>query len=69
MTTRVISDIRQALSVHCSDKTRESTSTFFKEDVKAWGVPAAAFHRIGAKYFAVVKKGEKRDIFLMCESS
>ncbi len=63
----IIASIRLALVEKSSEKTRKSTATFFKEGVKAHGVPAAQFQKIGRQYFAIVKKLGKAQIFSLCE--
>lgn len=67
MASPIVSSIRQSLKASSSEKTRRTAETFFREKAKFHGAPSAAYRRIGRKYFAQVKKLDKREIFSLCE--
>lgn len=67
MPSTIVKSIHTALAAKGSVTTRATTETFFKEGVKAHGVPAAIFHKIGREHFALVKKLGKTEIFGLCE--
>jgi 3-methyladenine DNA glycosylase AlkD len=65
--TAIISQIRRELKQNANQKGRESGQRFFKEEIKIYGLKAAAIRRIGGKYFQIIKTKSKSEIFGLCE--
>jgi 3-methyladenine DNA glycosylase AlkD len=63
----IISQVRQELAQSTDEKTQQSGPKFFKEEVKLYGVKAAAVGAIGKKHFASIKDKDKGEIFDLCE--
>lgn len=63
----IISNLRQKLKENADEKTRLSGETFFKEDVKIYGLKAADAKRIGNEYLRELKGRSKHEIFDLCE--
>ena len=67
MESDVLAAVRQELLQSIDEKTRESASRFFKEEVKFHGVKSAAVKKIATKYFREIKDLDKKEIFSLCE--
>jgi 3-methyladenine DNA glycosylase AlkD len=67
METDVVAAIREELVQSADEKTRDSASRFFKEEVKFYGVKSAVVRKIAKKYFLEIKTKDKKEIFSLCE--
>lgn len=67
MERRIVSDIRTDLKSNVDEKTKDSFQRFFKEDVKCYGVKTPEVDKIARKYFDVVKRKSKVEVFSLCE--
>jgi 3-methyladenine DNA glycosylase AlkD len=67
METDVLEAIKRELAENADEKTKESASRFFKEEVKFYGVKSAVVRKIAEKYFREIKTKEKMEIFSLCE--
>ncbi|OPY54513.1 MAG: DNA alkylation repair enzyme [Methanosaeta sp. PtaU1.Bin060] len=67
METDVLEAIRGELEGNADEKTRESASRFFREEVKFHGVKSSVVRKIATKYFQEIKAKEKDEIFSLCE--
>jgi 3-methyladenine DNA glycosylase AlkD len=63
----LLAQVRHELAESLDEKTQQSGPKFFKEEVKLYGVKAAAVGVIGKKHFAFIKDKEKSEIFDLCE--
>ncbi|MFA6394254.1 MAG: DNA alkylation repair protein [Patescibacteria group bacterium] len=63
----VVKEIKKELKKNADAKTRESGRRFFKEEVKLYGVRAAAVSKIAREYFSEVKRMDKKKMFAVCE--
>jgi len=63
----IIAGVRDELEKNSDEKTRESTSRFFKEEVRFHGVKAATVVKIAKQYFKEVKPLGKKRVFSLCE--
>ncbi len=66
-TSRIISIIRNELKQLADEKTKDSFQSFFKEEVKCYGVKAALVMKLAGKYFLELKNKDKKEIFSLCE--
>ena len=64
---KILPLVREDLTQSIDEKTQQSGPKFFKEEVKLYGVKAAAVGAIGKKHFATIKDNEKGEIFELCE--
>jgi 3-methyladenine DNA glycosylase AlkD len=63
----IISRIREDLALSVDEKTKASSSRFFKEEVRCYGVRSALVGRIAKNYFNEIESENKKIIFSMCE--
>ncbi len=63
----IISDIRQELEQNADEKTKASSTRFFKEEVKSYGVKTAIVKKMAKKYFKAISDKNKPEIFTLCE--
>ena len=68
MQSDVLAEVRQELCQSIDEKTRESASRFFKEQVKFHGVKSAVVKKIATKYYREIKDRDKKEIFSLCEN-
>ncbi|WP_292373361.1 DNA alkylation repair protein [Methanosarcina sp. UBA411] len=67
MEPNIILRIREELTFNVDEKTKASSSRFFKEEVRCYGVKTAIVGRIAKNYFTEIKFESKKDIFALCE--
>lgn len=67
MDGNIISSIRKELKEHADEATKNSTQSFFKEEVKFFGVKTSIVRKIAKKYFEEIKYKSKNEIFSLCE--
>jgi len=67
METDVLMAIKEELEQSADEKTRDSASRFFKEEVKFHGVKSATVRKIAKKYYPEIKSKDKKEIFSLCE--
>jgi 3-methyladenine DNA glycosylase AlkD len=65
--TRIIEEIRAGLEAAADEKTQASSTRFFKEEIKLYGVKTAQVTKISKTHFARVKDLRKDEIFALCE--
>jgi 3-methyladenine DNA glycosylase AlkD len=63
----IISRIREDLALSVDEKTKTSSSRFFKEEVRCYGVRSALVGRIAKNYFNEIESENKKIIFSLCE--
>jgi 3-methyladenine DNA glycosylase AlkD len=63
----IISRIREDLALSVDEKTKVSSSRFFKEEVLCYGVKSALVGRVAKNYYNEIKSENKKIIFSMCE--
>lgn len=63
----IISQVRQELQENVDSKTREYSSSFFKEKIKYHGVKVFTVTKISKKYFPQIEHLAKDTIFGLCE--
>jgi 3-methyladenine DNA glycosylase AlkD len=67
METDILMAVKRDLERSADERTRDSARRFFKEDVKFYGVKAAAVKGLAKRYFREIKGKGKREIFSLCE--
>ena len=70
MQTDIVSRVRKDLIENVDEKTKNSCSRFFKEEVKCYGVKSSTAGKIAKDYFKELKQAgqaDKKNIFLLCE--
>lgn len=67
MEPNIICRIRADLTLSVDEKTKNSYSRFFKEEVHCYGVKSAVVGKIAKNYFKEIKDEEKQKIFSLCE--
>ncbi|MCC4767135.1 DNA alkylation repair protein [Methanosarcina sp. DH1] len=67
MEPNIIPRIREELALNVDEKTKASSSRFFKEEVHCYGVKSAFVGRIVKNYFNEIKSKDKKEIFSLCE--
>ncbi|WP_292388554.1 DNA alkylation repair protein [Methanosarcina sp. UBA5] len=67
MEPNIISRIREELALSVDEKTKSSSSRFFKEEVRCYGVKTALVRRIAKSYFNEIESEDKKEIFCLCE--
>ncbi len=65
--TDVVAAIKEELVQSADEKTRDSASRFFKEEVKYHGVKSATVRKIAKKYYPEIRTKDKKEIFSLCE--
>ncbi len=63
----IISAVRHELEASADEGVLESSKRFFKEEVRLYGVKAAAVRGIAKKYFKHISDKNKEEIFVLCE--
>jgi 3-methyladenine DNA glycosylase AlkD len=63
----IILRIREELALNVDEKTKASSSRFFKEEVCCYGVKSAFVGKIAKNYFNEIKSKDKTEIFSLCE--
>jgi 3-methyladenine DNA glycosylase AlkD len=63
----IIARIRQDLALNADEKTKSSSSRFFKEKITCYGVKSALVGKIAKEYFKEIKNGDKKQVFALCE--
>ena len=65
----ILNDIRAALEDSSDEKTRITSSRFFKagEEIHVYGVKANLVHKIAKEGFAEIKHLSKEEVFALCE--
>jgi len=63
----IIESVRQQLAENVDQKTKESGTRYFKEEVKLYGVKTATVTRIGKQAYQMIAELPKREIFDLCE--
>ncbi len=67
MKGNILSDIRRDLESSIDEKTKNGYQSFFKEEVKVYGVKTQIVTKIAKKYFDKIKEKDKKEIFSLCE--
>lgn len=67
MDKNIIARIRQDLTLNADEKTKNSSSRFFKENITSYGVKSALVGKIAKDYFKEIKNEDKQEIFTLCE--
>lgn len=67
MESNVITRIREDLTLNADEKTKASSSRFFKEEVHCYGVKSALVGRIAKDYFKEIESENKKIVFALCE--
>ena len=70
MTSRInniVNNVRENLKSNSDEKTKKSNLTFFKDEIKAYGVKTPMVVKIAKAYFKEIKDLRKQDIFALCE--
>ena len=65
--SNIIKEIRKDLILNSDEKIKKSGETFFKEEVRMYGVKAAFVHRIGNDHFRKLNDKSKKAVFDLCE--
>jgi len=63
----IISQIKQDLQENVDSKTRGDSNSFFKEEIKSYGVKVTTVTKISKKFFRQIKHLSKDTIFGFCE--
>ncbi|HEY3375359.1 MAG TPA: DNA alkylation repair protein [Candidatus Aquicultor sp.] len=67
MPNDVISAVRDELTAHVDEATKNSYNRFFKEEVSFYGVKSATVGKIAKRFFADIKDRSEDEIFALCE--
>ncbi len=67
MDTNIIARIRQDLALNADEKTKSSSTRFFKEKITCYGVKSAFVRKIAKDYFNEIKNEDKKEVFALCE--
>jgi 3-methyladenine DNA glycosylase AlkD len=63
----IIHQVRQELKDHADPRTKTSGQTFFKEEVKLYGVKTSIVSKTAKRFFVPLKAMDKADVFELCE--
>jgi len=63
----ILERIRRELRENADEATRESGLTFFREEVRLYGLKTAAVRNIAKKYYKDIKGAGKAETFRLCE--
>lgn len=63
----IIKKIRQELKAIADPQTKVTGKTFFKEEIKLYGVSSSTVQKLAAKYFKEIKTRSKVEVFELCE--
>jgi 3-methyladenine DNA glycosylase AlkD len=64
----IIEQIRNELIARADEKTRISSRTFFKEEIRPYGVKSPIVHQISKELFKLMDGAGKSEIFALCET-
>lgn len=64
---QIIADIRRTLRDNIDQKTLGSSQSYFKENVKPYGVRVITVSKISKESYDVIKDRRKEEIFALCE--
>ena len=67
LSLEVVNQIRNELQAKGTEKNRQETKRFFKEELKVYGVRTPQVRIIAKKFFAQIKDLPKTEIFGICE--
>lgn len=67
MEANIVARIRQDLALNADEKTKSSSTRFFKEKITCYGVKSALVGKIAKDYFKEIKNEDKKEIFALCE--
>jgi len=67
MQNAIIAALRKELIEQADEKTKASAQHFFKEKVIFYGVKSASVNVIARKYYRIINKLSKQEIFALCE--
>jgi len=67
MQNAIIAALRKELIEQADKKTKTSAQHFFKEKVIYYGVESASVNAIARKYYRIINKLSKQEIFALCE--
>ncbi|MFZ7102862.1 MAG: DNA alkylation repair protein [Peptococcaceae bacterium] len=66
--TNILNEIRNRLKGNSDEKTRESGTRFFKEEVQLYGVKTSTVEKIAKEFLNIIKTGNnKSEIFSLCD--
>jgi len=63
----IIERIREDLALNADEKTKSSSTRFFKEKITCYGVKSAVVGKIAKEQFNEIRKKDKKYIFALCE--
>jgi 3-methyladenine DNA glycosylase AlkD len=63
----IIEQVKQELQNHSTEKARNSSQRFFKEEIKSYGVKAAVLHKLSKELYKKFDFSNKQEIFESCE--
>jgi 3-methyladenine DNA glycosylase AlkD len=63
----VIIQMREELKFHGDPKIQKTSQRFFKEEITCYGVKTKTVHEIARKYWTIVKRRPKPELFTLCE--
>jgi 3-methyladenine DNA glycosylase AlkD len=63
----IIERIREDLALNADEKTKSSSTRFFKEKITCYGVKSAVVGKIAKEYFNEIRNKDKKEIFALCE--
>ena len=67
MEANIIERIREDLALNADEKTKSSSTRFFKEKITCYGVKSAFVGKIAKEYFNEIRNKDKKEIFALCE--
>ncbi len=63
----ILINIRKDLKALADPKTKKSGETFFKEEIKSFGVNSPTVGKIAKEYFKQIEDKSKKEVFSLCE--
>jgi len=67
MDNKVLDEIRKELEQNVDPSPKRSPQSFFKEEIKFYGVKTPTVEKIGREYFRQIRDKDKREIFRLCD--
>ncbi|MDQ1253373.1 MAG: hypothetical protein QG646_2540 [Euryarchaeota archaeon] len=67
MEANIIERIREDLALNADEKTKSSSTRFFKEKITCYGVKSAFVGKIAKEHFNEIRNKDKKEIFALCE--
>ena len=67
MEANIIERIREDLALNADEKTKSSSTRFFKEKITCYGVKSAVVGKIAKEHFNEIRNKDKKEIFALCE--